>query len=402
MESGKRSVVIVSLITALCLLGDAMLYVVLPIYWQEVGLTSWWEVGLVLSVNRLVRLPLNPLGGWVYQRYTVKTGLTIAVILGVATTMGYTVADTFLMWVVLRAVWGMAWTLFRLGGYYVVVASSTSQNRGQYMGLYNGLHRLGNLVGAFSGGILADIMGYRQMAAVFGILTVGAFVPLVMMHKEAITTLVQTKGAVYLPRAIWSRSSFLWLMATGLVITMLYQGILATILSPLVSLHAETISLGAGILLGASSLGGLLQAVRWGWEPWGAPWIGRISDKLGSRGKMLAISCGISAVLFAMMTLDVPMLVWILIILGVQMGGTSLTTLSDAAAADRAAESDSMAIMTWFSFAGDLGAAIGPLFALCIASSVGLHAVCWIGAVWLVVFAGYWHRMSNGKIKIEF
>lgn len=401
MEAKKRSIVIVSFITALCLLGDAMLYVVLPMCWQEVGLASWWEVGIVLSANRLVRLPLNPLGGWVYQRYAVKTGLTIAVILGIITTMGYAVANTFLIWVALRAVWGMAWTLFRLGGYYVVVASSTAQNRGQYMGLYNGLYRLGNLVGALSGGILADIMGYRWMATVFGILTIGAFIPLLMLQHTSIDLATRTQGNVSIPRRIWMRNSFLWLMATGMVVTMIYQGILATILSPLVSLHAETIALGAGIVLGASSLGGLLQAVRWGWEPWGAPWIGEISDKIGSRGKMLAISCGISAILFAMTTLDVPMLVWILIILGVQMGGTALTTLSDAAAADCAVATGRMAVMTWFSFAGDLGAAIGPIFALCIASSVGLHTVCWIGAVWLVVFAGYWHMISDKKVQNE-
>lgn len=392
MEQGKRTVVIVSLVTALCLLGDAMLYVVLPMCWQEVGLTSWWEVGVVLSMNRLVRLPLNPFGGWVYQSFPVKVGLTIAVILGVVTTLGYAVASSFAVWVLLRAVWGVSWTLLRLGGYYIVIESSDAQNRGRYMGMYNGLHRLGNLVGTLLGGILADLLGYRVMAGIFGILTVGAFLPLSMLRQEASIAIVEKKGAVRLPREAWMRGSFLWLMATGLIVAMLYQGMLATILSPLTAVHTAPIAVGIGMVLGAATIGGLLQAVRWGWEPWGAPWIGQVSDKFGSRSGMLVVSFALTAVLFAMMTCEVPMAIWILIVLGVQMGGTSLTTLADSAAADCAAQTGRMAVMTWFSFAIDLGSAIGPLFALALVSYGGLHTVCLVGAALLAVFALYWNR----------
>ncbi|WBJ56525.1 hypothetical protein PALA45_00339 [Pseudomonas aeruginosa] len=35
-----RPVVIVALVTALCLAGDSMLYIALPIYWHEVGLEA--------------------------------------------------------------------------------------------------------------------------------------------------------------------------------------------------------------------------------------------------------------------------------------------------------------------------------------------------------------------------
>ena len=399
MEKGKKSVVIVSLITALCLLGDSMLYVVLPMYWQEVGLTSLWEVGVVLSMNRLVRLPLNPVVGWVYQRVTVKTALSVAVLLGIATTVEYAMASTFATWVGIRALWGISWTFLRLGGYYVVLECSPEKNRGQYMGLYNGLHRLGHLGGALLGGVLAELLGYHMMAVVFGILTVGAIIPLGMLKNIRIEGLAEESGSVRLPKTVWLKSSFLWLMATGFVVTMLYYGMLSTILSPLVHLHTDPIVIGAGAVIGATALSGILQAVRWGWEPWGAPWVGKVSDRFADRGSMLAASFGVTAALVGMMTLDVPMALWILIVLGVQMGGTCLTTLADSAAADRSAVIGRMSVMTWFAFAFDLGAAIGPLFALFLVSYVGLHSVCWVGAASLMIFAIYWKQHKENIVQ---
>lgn len=44
-KENKAQVVMIAAITALCILGDSMLYVVLPTHWQEAGLTSLWEVG---------------------------------------------------------------------------------------------------------------------------------------------------------------------------------------------------------------------------------------------------------------------------------------------------------------------------------------------------------------------
>ncbi|MDV2687405.1 hypothetical protein RYX56_23955, partial [Alkalihalophilus lindianensis] len=58
-------VISISLVTAICLVGDSMLYIALPIFWKEVGLDSLWQVGILLSINRFIRLPFNPIIGWV-------------------------------------------------------------------------------------------------------------------------------------------------------------------------------------------------------------------------------------------------------------------------------------------------------------------------------------------------
>ena len=43
----RRQVIIFALITAACVAGDSMLYVVLPVHWKSAGLSSLWEVGLL-------------------------------------------------------------------------------------------------------------------------------------------------------------------------------------------------------------------------------------------------------------------------------------------------------------------------------------------------------------------
>ena len=73
----RRQVIIFALITASLVAGDSMLYVVLPVHWKSAGLSSLWEVGLLLSLNRLARLPLNPFAGWAYSKISTKTGAVL-------------------------------------------------------------------------------------------------------------------------------------------------------------------------------------------------------------------------------------------------------------------------------------------------------------------------------------
>src|SRR5690625_825133 len=179
--NAKRSIPVVAIVTAICLLGDTMLYIVLPVYWQEAGLRSFWEVGVLLSINRFVRLPLNPFIGWLYNKISLRTGLMIAVLLAAFTTSGYGLFKGFLFWLILRCLWGLAWSLIRMGGYFTVIGYSDDSNRGKWMGTYNGISRLGGLAGMLAGGILVPIFGLPVIAISFGIITLSSF-PVILMY----------------------------------------------------------------------------------------------------------------------------------------------------------------------------------------------------------------------------
>lgn len=80
-DQKTRPIVIIALITAACLIGDSMLYVVLPTHWNDMGLSSLWQIGVILSVNRLVRLPLNPLVSYFYRKLSARNGILISLFL---------------------------------------------------------------------------------------------------------------------------------------------------------------------------------------------------------------------------------------------------------------------------------------------------------------------------------
>ena len=276
-KPGMRPVVMVSLATALSLLGDSMLYIALPLHWQEAGLDSLWQVGALLAANRLVRLPVNPLIGLLYQRISLRTGLLLAVLLGAISTCGYGWAQGFVAWLLLRALWGVAWSLFRIGGLTAVVRCAEPDGQGHAIGLYNGLYRLGSLFGMLLGGLLVAYTGLPALAWAFGLLSlIGLPLLLFGFHLPAAAEARPRTRTALDPVVSQARR---WpVMLTGLVIALLVQGVFASTLSALIG-HYLGVELELfGLLLSATAAAGILQALRWAWEPWLARRVGHWSD----------------------------------------------------------------------------------------------------------------------------
>ena len=389
---GKGHIVLFALITALCLVGDSMLYVVLPVRFSEMGLTSLWQVGVVLAVNRMVRLPLNPCIGWIYSRIDERTGIVCAVLLATVTTFSYGFLPGFFLWIVVRCLWGVAWTLLRLGSLFCILQRSTDDNRGQYTGLYNGLYRLGSLVGMLAGGILADTVGVRATSMVLGALT--------MLSLPWVLFCVP-RGSGRQPCGSDSAFSAGWtamtengrtflIVCSGGAVALAFQGVVASTLSRLISLHTNGGMEFAGMTAGAASLAGFVQALRWGWEPWLAPALGYISDVRRERPRMLFLSFAAGAAFFLLLALPLPVWFWFCCVLGMQFAATALTTLSEASAADAAGRAGGRSLLMGYALIVDVGAALGPLFAYCVSEFWGLDAVYSICAGMFLVLLLKW------------
>ncbi|MBN6189155.1 MFS transporter [Aneurinibacillus sp. BA2021] len=393
METNRKPVIVLALITALCLLGDSMLYIVLPIYWREAGLSSLWEVGLLLSINRLVRLPLNPLVGWLYNKVSLRTGLLLAVGMGSMTTLGYGFAHGLIAWIMLRALWGAAWSLLRIGGLSAVAQCADDTNRGEMMGLYNGLYRLGSLAGMLAGGILVAFMQLKGVSLLFGCLSLlGVPVLLRSFTEAAAVPSGQKKGTR--TRHIWSKRMGLVLFS-GFFVALVFQGVFTSTLSYLIQLYGEKVSLW-GLVLAASAWGGALQAARWTWEPFLGVWFGRMSD--GRRGRIPLYGLSLLAVAGALLLLPLamPFACWLLVVLFVQIGATSLTTLTDALATDAVRGLPAAATLALYSLAQDLGAALGPIAGyLFIEWKDGLWFLYAANAVVFVGMALVWYRIDR-------
>ena len=384
-----------AVVTAFCLTGDTMLYIALPLCWEACGLNALWQVGVLLAVNRLVRLPLNPLVRRMYLRIPQRTGMLLAVVLAAATTLCYAVAQSFALWLLLRCLWGLAWTLLRLGALFALVAASRQDNRGYLMGSYNGLVRLGSLAGMLGGGLLADIFGFAAVALLFGLLTLAA-VPLALRlisdggrpdsahGRDATTLLVRRHLRLPAMRRI---------LVTGFLVTLVFQGIYAASLSRMVALHVGELALFGALTLGCATLAGTLQALRWFWEPWLAPWFGRLSDGPRGRAPVLRACLAGAACALALVALPLPVPLWLALLLFSQFCATGLSTLADAAASDTAEQHGHPTLtLASYTFIADCGSAVGPVLAYTLQDWLSMDAAFVTAAALLLLVLLLWGR----------
>lgn len=398
-DERMRPVVLLAAVTALCLVGDSMLYVALPVHWEEFGLTSLWQAGALLSVNRLVRLPLNPAVSRLYRRISARSGMLLAAALAVATTAGYGLAGSFAALIVLRALWGLAWTFLRLGAYFTVLTTADDSSQGRAMGMYNGLMRTGSLFGMLLGGVLADTWGTGLTCAFFASVSVLA-VPLIWFAVPRNTKgMAEEAAAGEDGYSLFSHWKVLSVLLIGTAVAFVYQGMLISTLSYLVKIRIPAgLDLGWA-LVGAASLGGVLQAVRWSWEPFLAPFFGWLSDHpRAGRKKTFIVSSLIGAALFAFLPADMGLLPWLLLLLLLQVTATALTTAGDAVAADTAVRSGAkIKVITAYSVLTDVGAAAGPAAAFALNQYSSPWASCRLASLLLLLAAaGYFFVSRRG------
>lgn len=382
----KKKIIVVSLINALCLLGDSMLYVALPIYYHQVGLISLWEVGLILSLNRLVRIPLNPVVAWMYRRFQIRTGLIIAVLLAIGTTFGYGLLTGLIAWIILRCLWGFAWALFRLGGYLTVIKESPEEHTGYHMGLFHGLSRLGSLGGMLGGGILASLFSLPFTALVFGTcMLVGFPFVLFMMRNDSSKEVSTLKSRKFSMLSLLKNPDVVKVVINSLLIAFLIQGMFMSTLSYIMVTHySEDVSL-FGLAISAAILVGIIQAIRSAWEPLLASRFGALSDTHG-RIPILMLSLTGGAIGFALMPFSLPAELWVFVVLGICLMAIILNTVISALAGDMARKTNPTGMISIHAISMDIGAALGPLISYLIISLE--HGMFYTYGTGFVIFVG--------------
>lgn len=406
MLDKRKYISIIAAITALCLAGDSMLYIALPIYWQKAGLSSLWEVGILLSINRFIRLPLNPLAGWLYSKIRLQTGLLIAVIMGTIANMGYALGNGFGFWLLFRGIWGAAWSLLSLGGLLMVIEIAEENNRGYLIGKYNGLYRLGSLVGMFFGGILVSSIGFIKTAFIFGIMSFMSIPVLLFLIK---TNYLKEEGNIQQDqkeRKFLQKSLFalplIRILCTGLFISLIYRGVVNSTLSLVIDRNFPEEILFWGLIINSASLSGIIQSARWVWEPLLAARFGKWSDGTLGRLPLFMITLLIGSISFIVIPLKIPFVLWFFMTIVLMLSATSLTTLTDSLTSDFAKRSRAtISIMTLYTVANDLGAAIGPLLSYLIIDNLkyGLYLSYQGCAVLFLLIIYLWYKPFKDKIK---
>ncbi|MEW5721390.1 MAG: MFS transporter, partial [Chloroflexota bacterium] len=147
--------------TALSLMGDVTLYTVLPTRFADAGIALGF-VGVILSINRLIRLITNNAMGWFFDRLPNRRAIFLgSLALGVITTTLYATSTDLPPLLLARLLWGLAWSGIWVGGNALVLEMAPEAQRGQWVGILQMWFFLGSALASFTGGALTDAVGYR-------------------------------------------------------------------------------------------------------------------------------------------------------------------------------------------------------------------------------------------------
>jgi MFS family permease len=401
-----RPVFIISLITAICLLGDSALYVLLPSR-LEVFSVSPTGAGLILGVNRYIRAFSNTGAGWVVERTGLHWPLAFAIFLAAGTTLGYGLFTGFWALFIAHGLWGISWSFLRLGGYLAVIESAGGAAVGRFMGLLQGISRGGSLVAVGVGGILADTIGGQDTFVVFGVVTLAAFILLPFgriphhLGRRVVLAQAAPKAAPTSTTPLSDQENLRrlrTLYALAVIVWFLIPGVFMSSAGYLVSTVAGDGATFAGLLIGIGALSGILVGVRWAGDIGLGPVFGHLSDRLGrSKVELTSMTAAASAMLIVAIspTLPVAMLMFSVIFIA----STAIIVSLNASAAELAPADRRAMVLSRYSTWADIGSGTGATVGLPLVTTAGFGWT-YVGAAVLMALAGllYWAvfvRMRN-------
>jgi MFS family permease len=365
--------------TAFSLMGDATLYTVLPTHTAEASI-ALSSVGIILGVNRAVRVFLNGPAGLAYDRWPRRRLFIPALFIGALSTAMY--AATSGLWPLLvgRLMWGLAWSGIWVGGAAIIMDVTTGQNRGRWTGLYQTWFFSGAALGAFVGGLLTDRVGYTTTMWVGATLTAcGGVVALFLLPEtRSIRPGGEARSLAENPASSAARKAGLkphtdrglWVAASLQGINrFVIAGVLYATMGLLVQdrLHATGLGLGVATLTGALAAGRTLFSMA------SAPLAGTLSDWIGSRGTVIRWGLALGAVSMALVSWGLPVAILVGLALGAATSA-SVQALTIALIGDLTKVRRGRAIGLIHT-AGDLGSAAGPPVAYALLPGIGLNGV---------------------------
>jgi len=167
-NSGWRAIIGSSSVMSLALLGDALLYAVLPAYAADFGLTLPW-VGVMLSANRFVRVFAYGVLARLTQRVGVRRMCMAAAVTATVSTAlcGFGQGPAVIL--AARILWGLTY-----GVLVLVTLSYAVEYRAQVgtrVGIGQAIQRIGPVLALFGGAWLVGIVGPNQAFALLAIPT---------------------------------------------------------------------------------------------------------------------------------------------------------------------------------------------------------------------------------------
>ena len=141
--------------------GDLSLFAGLVTQLGVVHLTLG-EVGIILSVHRLVRIPGNLVVGSLQDRFGRRPLFVLGMLLAVLSTAAYGLVSGFWPFVLARVAWGAAWALINVCGMTMTLDLKGPADRGSLVGFYNAWIWVGYFIGPLAGSLLTDALSFQR------------------------------------------------------------------------------------------------------------------------------------------------------------------------------------------------------------------------------------------------
>ena len=335
---GWRAVVASSSIMSLALLGDALLYAVLPAYAEHFGLTLGW-VGVMLSANRIVRVFAY---GWIARlTYTlgVRNMCIVAAIVATLSTALYGLGSGPTSMLVARILWGLTYATLLLATLSYAIESRASA--GTRVGVGQAIQRVGPILALLFGSWLVGRMGPNAVFVLLAIPTALA-IPIALTLPKGVKAKVKKNKATSFakPKPI---DVFFFLQGYGV------DGVFAVSITLIFAREAT--------LSEAVMSGGALLAMRHFGEAIAAPVFGWIADRIGAR-RVFVLAAALTMLGFVGVAIGftVPGALVMLLFRG------ALASLGPAVIAQSLPENeDALGALARMQTWRDIGASAGPL-----------------------------------------
>jgi len=176
--------ILTSVVLTLCLVSDSLLYLLLPLYFNDFGIAFIW-VGILLSVNRLVRILLQSwLTHW-YQLLGLRNTMLVSVLFAAIGCTVFTI-DLPIYWLLIgRFFWGIAYALMRMCCLFS--ATEDPKTSASNLGWYTALQEVGPLGVLMLAPFLIQQLHPQTIMTFPLVLCLIAIIPVLMLQSNTTT-----------------------------------------------------------------------------------------------------------------------------------------------------------------------------------------------------------------------